>query len=220
MAAAVNGLGATGTQAAEPYDLRGVKLGMTLTEFRALPHPDGKPAKVICAGDPETKPLLGPRFYADGDEASGGAIECNYYEFRTSYASSVVPPTWEEVVLNVATVDSFMRYKFVPDPAQNSEQALYTIIVRSNVGNWATFWSGYTSKYGKPLRISNEPTQNNMGATFDNTVAIWENDESIITLIKRFSRIDNTYIFYESKRLSNELKRKVEEKNGRPADKL
>jgi hypothetical protein len=182
-----------------------------------MPHPDGKMSKVVCTNDPETKELLGPQLSVYGDEQVAGVIQCGQYTvLRVSARASM----WADVNLNVATVESYMTYKFVPDPMQSGELALYEIQIRSNVGNWDKFWDGYTTKYGKPKLVSNQPIQNGAGATFDNTIATWENDQSTITLTKRFSRVDNTYIFYEHLRLSGEVKRRVEQKNGRPSDNL
>jgi hypothetical protein len=212
--------------ATEPYDLRGIKLGMLLSEFRKTPHPDGIRATVICQGDPEARSLYTLSAY--GDEATAGVIVCNFYEWggmryrilREVLPGSTSPPTWEEAALNVATIGVYMEYKFIPDPTRADEPALYSIVVRSNVGYWYKFWEAYTAKYGKPTNVSEAPVQNKAGATFDNVEAVWDNGVSTITLIKRFERIDNTYVFYEHRRLASEIKRRVEQKEGKPSDKL
>ena len=208
---------ASTVHAAEPFDLRGIKLGVTLSDFRKMPHPDGQQTKVICTGDPDAKRRV---LFASDDEDAAGVRVCNHYEFKKLFASSSLPPEWTETSLNVATINVFMTYKFVPDTKRGNEPALYSIIVRSNVTNWNKFWEGYNGKYGKPQSVSNASTQNRAGATFDNVTATWENDQSSITLIKRFSRIDNTYILYEHQRLAAEIKRRVQQKKGKPSDKL
>lgn len=35
----------------EPYDFKGIELGMSKNAFRELPHPDGGTAKVVCTND-------------------------------------------------------------------------------------------------------------------------------------------------------------------------
>jgi len=202
---------------AEPYDLRGIRLGMSLTQFRAMPHPDGKKTKAICQGDPEAGRMF---LYPSGPGADVGAIECNIYEFKSPSYSPNLSPSWHEAGLNVATIGVYMEYEFIPDPEKNGEYALYLMIVRSNVGNWETFWSAYNTKYGPPDSLSDASTQNRMGAIFNNVEAVWDNSESTITLVKRYLRVDNTYIFYGDSRLLEEIERLKLKKHGKPSDKL
>jgi len=207
--------------AAEPYDLRGIRLGMSLNEFRAIPFPDAHETnyniKVICTNDPEAR-LMFDLWVSSDDESLAGVVYCNFFGFRTLYAG--VPPEWEEERLNVATIGSYMMFKFVPSPDTLGDYNLYLITARTNVDNWDKYWRGYTGKYGPPKITSDEPIQNNAGATFDNITAIWDNGESTITLIKRFDRIDNTYAIYSHTKLSSLIDKLVEQQTGAPSDNL
>lgn len=203
--------------AAEPYDLRGIKLGMSISEFKKLPHPDGNDSKVICTGDSKPEGIRQDyELSVYGDESKAGVIICNFYLLRP-FPTRLI---WLDAQLNVASINAYMKYKFLPDPLRGNELSLYAIIVRSNVAAWEKFWEGYTGKYGPPNHISDAPMQNKVGATFDNVVATWDNKISGITLRKRFERIDNSYIFYIHYRLSQEITRMIEKRDGKPSDKL
>lgn len=207
------------TQSSQAFSLRGIRLGLPLSEFRRLRHPDGVQAKVICTGDAEVKDdfgLLDLSVY--GDEATAGIIKCNFYKPGTRGPYS--PPSWQQVGLKVATVGVYMEYAFIRDPSLANEPALYKIVARSNVGYWEKVWRGFTGKYNKPTKISNAPTQNKAGTSFDNIDAYWINQVSGINLIKRFNRVDNTYIFYIHHRLASLFDRLVERVDGKPSDNL
>ena len=208
-------------QAAEPYDLRGIRLGISISEFRKLKHPDDAQAKVICSNDADAKKLrYSTELGVYGSDRDAGVLRCNHFKFGKLFDSSSLPPEWQEVNLNVATVGVYMTYKFVPDPQVQNVPMLYWIGVRSNVQYWSKFWEGYTTKYGKPHSIDNSSSQNRMGATFDNVRAVWNNNVSTIILLKRSSEIQRTDIVYTHTRLLAEVEKRERSKRGRPEDKL
>ena len=205
--------GFAGNVAAEPFDLRGSKLGMTLSEFRTLPHPDGKSDKVICEGDSEYARASSVISDISEDEKIAGATICRHFARDKS-------GSWRQARLNVATTDLPVEFRFIRDPMHSNEPALYKISVMTGTSDWDKLLEGYITKYGNPTRRSDSPIQNMAGATFDNIEAVWENEESTITLIKRDKRINEGRVSYVHKPLWEEIRRKVEEKQGRPSDKL
>ena len=160
---------AADASAAEPYDLRGIRLGLSISEFRKLKHPDRDGVRVICSTDPEVKNIrLGfgsPQ--AVDDEITLAVIVCGHFN------TGVLGPGWSPLPLNVATVSTGVEYKFVPDQTMQNVPMLYSIEASSNVQDWSKYWEGYTTKYGKPHRLNTDPTQNQRGATFDNVRAVW-----------------------------------------------
>lgn len=204
---------------AEPYDLRGFKLGMTLDEFRAAPYPDEAKYEglhVLCSGD------------AGADRASGGwelnvyrpekkvgVIRCNH--FRTDRSISV--PRVMEANMNVAGVGVYQTFEFAPAPGDGALR-LFRISIRSNMQYWDQFWSGYTEKFGKPSNIKTEKVQNKMGAAFDKMTATWANKESSITLEQRTSKVDHMGITYLHHDIGAHVVRQIEAIEGKPSSKL
>jgi hypothetical protein len=67
-------------------------------------------------------------------------------------------------------------------------------------------------KYGKPKEFSTGSVQNRMGAKFNRVSAIWDIKDCEIFLIQRLSKIDDGYLFIDSKKYKsykNEQKNKV-----------
>lgn len=201
--------------AQEPYDLRGIQLGMTLEALRALPYPDpGEyPVKLICGEDPEVQENF--EDFQDvwplSDDKASGIQLCRYYVFAH---------IWREEELDVATIGSEVIFQVVREAPDSSVFRLYSITVVTDIENWNTLYEGYLGKYGDPTQRSDEPIQNNTGATFDNTELVWDNGVSTLTLVKRFDRIDATYVFYEHTALSAQVKANRESVTGAPEDNL
>lgn len=198
------------------FELRGIRLGASLDAIRAMRHPDGEPARLFCSGDPEVvnNSLSFPDLTAHVVDrtAPAGTRFCQYYKARGDRDGVI------ETGFRVATVGSFVTFDFVP--GSGGQPLLYRITVRTNVSGWPQLWEGYRGKFGNPKQISNAPTTNRAGGTFDNVTAVWENDVSRITAIKRHQRVDNTYIFYEHKQLAAHVEKRLRSRMGTPADGL
>jgi hypothetical protein len=53
-------------------------------------------------------------------------------------------------------------------------------------------------KYGKPAKVSNEPVQNQAGATFNNHVYTWNFSEGQLVLEERYGRIDKGGLHFDN----------------------
>ena len=204
------------------FDLRGIQLGISLAEFKALPYPDQKPnvpARAFCTGDPVPERSYIRMDVYDTDKAIG-IIKCNHFDFKKSYAESTIPPAWREATLRVATIETYMTYEFIPDATPQRTPRLFRISVRSNVRYWDTFWRGFTAKYGPPEKKIDGTVQNRMGAVFDDVTVTWRNAESSITMFKRVGRIDATSIIYEHTALARLATTLEERITGKPGENL
>lgn len=174
---------------AEPFDLRGFRLGMTLAEFRSTPYPDPgkyKGLHVKCSNDQgsrKSKASLAITTY--GVEAKVGLVRCNHYR-----AHDILKPPWvEEATMDVAGVQVFLTFDFYHDPKAPSVLRLFRINIKSNMQYWGQLWPAYKAKFGQPTDIVKSVVQNSYGAPFDKVVAIWVRDGSSIMLESRVSKL-------------------------------
>lgn len=205
---------------AQPYDLRGFRLGMTLDEFKAMRHPDANEIPGIelhCTGDNlPNKGTVNLRVY--GIDAALGIIRCNH--FRPNVIKELAKMGHlDEVNLNVSGIGVYQIFEFIPNP-ENGIPLLFRITIKSNMDYWSQFFSAYTEKYGKPTSLTTEKVQNGVGATFDKITAVWANKESSILLEQRATQINLIRIVYQESALSAYVKKKTEAIEGKPSDKL
>jgi hypothetical protein len=206
---------------ADPYDLRGFKLGMTLEAFKALPYPD--PGKydglhILCTGDPippKTYGALSLKMY--GAESKTGLIRCMH--FAPQRLGALIET--KEATFNVAGVQTFVRFEFLPEKDGGGSQRLFRIVVGSNMMYWDQFWSAYVKKYGEPSNVEQKVVQNAYGATFPKILATWRNPDSSILLEQRDGKINTMQIVYMHSELAKEfLARLQKAEGGDPSKKL
>ena len=205
---------------AEPYDLRGFKLGMTLEEFKAFPFPDAEKHSglhILCTGEPRAQDTSGA-FHLDvtGAQAKTGLIRCKHFGPRRLHTMVVI----QEVTLNVAGVQAFTDFEFLPAGDDSRDLRLFRINVHSNMMNWDQFWAAYMGKFGKPTVVENGVVQNAYGATFSKTVATWNNEESRIVLEQRSSSLKTMKIMYVHDAMAMDYFARLKRIEGNRADKL
>src|SRR5262245_60979467 len=95
-----------GTANAEPFDLRGIRLGITLAEFRSMTVPDGGDAKLLCRGDAEAKGGHGLTGLLVDIE--GGSVACGFFKRGERLLPEVYK--WFDANMRVATVGAYVRF--------------------------------------------------------------------------------------------------------------
>jgi hypothetical protein len=205
---------------AEPFDLRGIKLGMTLKEFKAMDYPDlGKfnGLKLFCSGDSIPSNIYGAyRVDVDASSAKAGLIRCMH--FAPQSLGSLT--STEEATLSVAGVETFTTFDFAPNEEDPTVRGLLRINVDSNMMYWDQFWAAYTKKYGEPNEIDNGTVQNSYGATYSKIVASWKNDESSITLEQRNGNLKTMKIIYLYDPLARTYLKRLEKMTDGASDQL
>ena len=209
------------TQAlAEPFDLRGFRLGMTLAEFRSTPYPDPgkyKGVHVKCSDDRESKRSKVPLTLKPyGIEAKVGLVRCNHYHDH----KTLELPWVEEATLNVAGVQVYMTFDFYRDPKAPSILRLFRINIKSNMQHWGRLWSAYNTKFGQPTDIVKSVVQNSYGTSFNKIVAFWVRDGSSIMLESHDVKIYLIRIVYMFDTVADYFFKQIERITGKPTDKL
>lgn len=183
------------------HDFKGIRLGITLDEFKAMPPPPiarGGIDKDFVACSNER--ISGAYIYPPGAvESSLGAVNCEYgrneYTFQGSntiryYKSPIVIGSLGYNAMNTT-------FKFIKKPS-DSEPKLYEMEFEFTRGNFESVADGLKDKFGTP-RTETGTVQNRMGGTFSSKNLIWENSTSIVTLEEKGNELNKSRLTYELK---------------------
>lgn len=184
---------------AEPYALRGYKLGMTIDEFKALAHPDsanypGEKIYILCTGDQGATSALA----VTEAKSKLGFTYCKYFLKKTTSIGA----SYEDAKIMFHGVGLSPKFTFVPTPDSGPKRLGY-IFIDNDMRNWDKLYAAYQAEYGQASEVSKEKMK--IGNTVvDKITAIWQNPDSLIFLGQRTDdQIDLVTIDYTHKALSN-----------------
>ena len=179
-----------------PYEFKGVTLGITLTEFQAIPAPDD----YYAAASAKINAQFKVKAHASKPEPScttrGEILVCQWVINDTKYGGS------EQEVTPISNGNGRADFEFASAPGD--QKRLARIVVRSNETWWDDFEGAYTVKYGQPKKAQSQ-VQNGYGADFDQTTLTWSNGVSDIVMVSRCDKIDQLCITYSDKALTSAL---------------
>ena len=186
----------------ESFDFKGVALGITLDEMRALRPADARAAsaRVICSGDPEVGAIGYAQIHVSREEQAAGVRRCAYY--GPSYPGS----SFVDIVgLNMGGGDYAAydyQFDFFPD-ASSGEPRLYRIVLTTNVGATRDVLPALRDRFGPPSDTRSEPVQNRMGAQFDRVITRWQRSDASLTVVAPSGRLDRMSVAYRLTDLAN-----------------
>jgi hypothetical protein len=168
--------------AAEPFGLRGFRLGILLADFKITQFPDQKlwpGARPLCSGDREAN-APGGLSTDDGvrvsdAESKAGIVRCGFFH---ESGGALVPAG-----LVVAGTKSDVSFVFVPD--SDGEMRLATIRVSSASSNYETIKSALIKKYGRPKSVVQGYAHDAAGSRLIDETVRWSNGVSDIRLDQR-----------------------------------
>jgi hypothetical protein len=148
-----------------PFDFKGVKLGTTISEFRAQPTPAQRygPRSIICTGDPGFREAMNP----PTQEVEVGVKRCAVVE---TIGGIAVPTDADLTPQDHATV----RYFFFND-------RLFRIEVYPMLYSRSVVENALTTKYGKPAAEMGH-AQTQIGAVFLQETLTWTRGTQAIML--------------------------------------
>jgi len=166
----------------DAYSRRSYQLGITISQFRALPYPDQKEwpnAYPVCTDEArsQTFPFLA-ELYISSDWKSAGVVQCTFF-----YNSGTMNPA-ERAALMLGDLASFTVFFFIPENG-GQEPRLFLVKSRGSSGSYGDLLNTFSAAFGKPSTITREQYQTKAGSIFPNEIATWENTSSSIEL-KRF----------------------------------
>lgn len=194
-------------QGATPYSLKGIRLGMTLEEFRAhrLPDPEAYHFPVCsCDHGPEmVYNLAGPEI---------GGITCEY-RFRSSGYSNILIDS----KITVAKIPCELIFNFIHDGAA---YRLYEIKGTFDSDGFPLIAASLQQRYGSPAKQDDSPTQNRIGNRFQNSKLLWFNGVSSIDCRWRYDTIDKGAIWFTHQALTDLREKRYRDRHGTPVQDL
>ncbi len=165
---------------AEPFALRGYKLGITMDEFKAMPHPEaatypGEKIYILCTGDKGANTALA----VSEINAKLGFIYCKHFLKK----STSIGDSYEEVKLTFNTIGLSPKFVFTPAPDKGPLRLAY-IFIDNDMRNWDKFYAAFQAEYGKPSEVATETIKTG-GVTYDKIIAAWKNPDSFLFLEQR-----------------------------------
>jgi uncharacterized protein len=188
--------GTPNSRDATAFSLRGVRLGIKMSEFLKLNHPDGADTHSDCSG-PD----------------SGKSDPSTICDLKSNKRDDPIGG-WQ----NIAGQKMDISYYFMFDLPKGSEQILHKMIGRSAYG-YETVFLALREKYGSPDMEKSIPVQNLYGAQFSLPSAVWKSGGSTIS-IRTVSISGEFYLTYSLDRFTLRLQEEEEKRLGRPADHL
>lgn len=202
-------------EAAEPFSMRGIQLGITLEQFRSTPAPENPSfvnIKPVCSNDTGQE-----NDFVIDDAAKGlGEQVCRWDGDISIQPFPHAPPTHLQASVQLGDSFGFPEFRFFPSGGQ---LRLRQIFVSSRMIYWDELVSAYKEKYGPP-EISTGSVENGYGATFPQIVEKWGNDSSTIVIESRCNRIDYVCVTYTDDSLEDAYTNALRRAKGDPADKL
>lgn len=176
------------------YDFKGIRLGMTRDEVKAIPLEaegsgfDKSPITFWCSDMPMRQGQKLGGFYLSKAETALGVVECKYAQ-QSSLTSN------DYVFLSEARVKvgdwmaSNVSFSFL-------DGRLYKITIDGHKNMLGDVLEGLTAKFGQPTSKLDDTTQNKAGATFPHIERIWANRAATVKVEAPYTRIDNMNVLY------------------------
>lgn len=178
------------------YSRRDYRLGITLSEFKAIPHPDQKDwpnAYPVCSDDERAKDSRFDRANPPGRLVRAGVVGCHFFYDSKSFGPS-------EAGLKINDLSALTTFLFIKADGE-AEPRLFWIVTEGPAGQYDEVMDAFTAAYGKPASKANNTVQNRMGAAFQNTTTRWENGVSYIEALRYADNIQRFQINYGFKPL-------------------
>jgi hypothetical protein len=179
----------------EPFSFRGITLGITISEFKAIPFPDAEKwpgTRVFCSnGDVPARSFT--MIDAVSELGKAGVISCAYFAPKSALCSDNRPvcsfPEWTEWAPEFAGVGNYlMSFRFTP-PKPYEPSRLYSIITQPQVDKFERVSAALMARYGLATKSEGVTTQ------------VWDNGVSTITIRKYVPRATQMSVVYAHKTL-------------------
>lgn len=197
-----------------PFAMRGVELGISLAEFKAIPviNDDDRYTnlQVHCSGDPAMK-----QDYIAGfsiDDLRDGIIACEWQSQLKSLRWDVPSRHWIKLGTGMGQ-PTFLFIKTADGPR------LFRIWIYANNEYYPGILDALARNYGLPANKV-EPFQTKAGQNYTSTTSTWNNGLSTITLIERCGHLERYCLIYDHAALKPGYDQLLEARARSAADKI
>jgi len=163
----------------DAFSRRNYQLGITISQFRALPYPDQKEwpnAYSLCTDEArsQTFPYLA-ELYISSDWKSAGVVQCTFF-----YNSATMNRP-ERAALMLGDLSSLTTFFFISEDGKQ-EPRLFLVRSAGPSELYGDILQIFTVAFGKPSNVIQEQYRTMSGSIFPNETATWENAPSSIQL--------------------------------------
>lgn len=201
----------------DAYSRRNYQLGITISQFRALPYPDQREwpsAYPVCTDEArsQTFPFLA-ELNISSEWRSTGVVQCTFF-----YNDSTMNRP-ERAALMLGNLGSFTTFFFI---SENGRQEPRLFLIRSGApsDSYVDLLNTFTMAFGKPSKITREEYQTKAGSVFPNEIATWENTASSMQLERFGQTIEVLQLTHLLKPLAAVFDKKLAEGQAEKAKKL
>jgi len=200
----------------QAYSRRDYRLGITLSEFKAIPYPDQQHwpnAYPVCSDEERIKDS---NFWEANPPARfkrAGVVGCHFF-----YNDRSTGRPWG-AGLGLDDLRPITRFLFIKADT-DSEPRLFWIVTEGPAAEYDRVMATFTAAYGKPSSQTNDAVQNRMGAVFQNTTIRWDNSVSYIEAHRYADSIQRFQINHCHKPLMKVFNQRIDGVNAEAAKKL
>lgn len=193
----------------KPYAMRGVELGITLEQFKAIPVPaDGKSGtQIYCSNEILPKGL---RYWQTTPEEMGYIVSCEWFSVEPLLGLT-------NHFIDLGTGAGVPTFRFI---IANGAWRLFQISIKANNERYyAGILDALKRNYGAGKSVT-EPFQTRAGPTYDNVITRWENPVSSITMEQRYDKLNWYLLTYEHTEYSKLINAVIEKNRATAAGKI
>jgi hypothetical protein len=199
----------------EPYDFKGIKLGIYVDELRRTQYPDmqyleAKERKDIHVRCTVVTDDIAKREFALEplpQEKEVGVSKCGFYGYVQDF-KEIPDERWFQIGQYGAESNAFY---FIRDPGDGVNK-LYKILLFTTPRALGEVVDALQEKFGPPTSVKDDTVQNRMGATFPQKTYFWSNATSSIMVQSPSGELDNMTILYSLTDLQEHVNKLIEAK--------
>jgi hypothetical protein len=177
----------------EPYALKGVQLGITLEEFKAIPVPIemGRDGEEKSRKEFRLPPLKRTLTQKCSDQAL--VLQCQWVQIDQNTGLPSLSGQAQQIRTQFGDISGYFSFDFVSAP--DGQRRLARIHVRANNQPVGGLLEALTVKYGQPVQSLGQ-VQNGYGATFEKLTMKWSNTVSQIEVQTRCPELNSLCVDY------------------------
>lgn len=188
------------------YDFRGLRLGMSLDEFKSQDHRlvtgsrSQNQLRAVCSGESDPNGIYLNE--TDFTLKRLGGVSCSYMDFSEHpYDSGILRWKGARIVFP-GGLSEIYKLKFAKNRS-DEQLRLFDMFFLFDSDSFDDVVIGLTRKFGKHQNLNKELVQNLNGATFENEKYRWENDKGYVMIMRYSNKITKSLLVIADKEISS-----------------
>ena len=201
----------------EAFARRDFRLGISLTEFKAMPNPDDPESFSVCSNEPqsEDREFFEAKIYSEAF-IQAGMVKCIFFEVM-DFGLPTKTPTPSGLLLG--DLPLLTEFYFI-SPDGDDKKYLFWISTRGPSEAFDSLLPAFEKAYGLPATDATEDWQSQSGSVFKNRVLIWRNAVSSIEFRRLGNRLTSFELDHQLTPLMHVLDQRLDAKAAQDAGKL